>query len=320
MVALSQITELHIELSSYCNARCPLCHRNFFGFPHNGGYAETNLTLSQLQKLLPVPFVQQLKLIFVNGNYGDFVMNPESIEIFEWFKSVNPWLRFLISTNGSARDSNFWKKLGDKNTKVWFCIDGLEDTHSIYRQNTLFSTIIKNAKTFINAGGIAVWRMNEFDHNLHQFEEAEALAKELGFAEFIRQPTNRDHGPVYNKNGKKVFTMKNDRGYPDQIDSDFAKQNMPGHRPDIDKSKKVTCKALKRNSLYIGADGTVDPCCYLGIDKETWPYWHKTSELRQGVFPTDIDAGIEWYNKVLATIDTEDELPVCNQFCGQPCT
>jgi sulfatase maturation enzyme AslB (radical SAM superfamily) len=268
-----------------------------------------------------LPFINQLEIIFINGNYGDFVMNPESLDIINWFKSVNPKLKFLISTNGGAKDNDFWKMLADNNTTVWFCIDGLADTHSIYRQNTMFHTIIKNAKTFINAGGRAIWRMTEFDHNLHQFEEAETLSKELGFVEFIRQPTNRNTGPIYDKQGRKIFIMRNDMKMPDKVDEVFAQYKKTVAIPDrhkiIDKTKKVTCKSLNRNSLYISAEGTIDPCCYLGIDKPDWPYWFNVSELRQDIFPTDLDTGIEWYNKVLNTINTENELPVCNQLCGK---
>jgi hypothetical protein len=32
-----EIDHVHIELSSMCNARCPLCPRNFQGFPANLG-------------------------------------------------------------------------------------------------------------------------------------------------------------------------------------------------------------------------------------------------------------------------------------------
>ena len=138
MIQASEIKALHIELSSLCNARCPLCPRNFRGYPYNRGYEETNLTLAKIQTLLPVEFLQQITEILINGNHGDFVMNPESVEILSWLKSVNPTVFMHVSTNGGARDRSFWQSLAELDIEINFCIDGLEDTHHIYRQDTTY--------------------------------------------------------------------------------------------------------------------------------------------------------------------------------------
>ena len=55
-------------------------------------------------------------------------------------------------------------------SEVWFAIDGLEDTHSIYRQGTNWKKIIDNVMTFVDAGGKARWDMLVFQHNEHQVE------------------------------------------------------------------------------------------------------------------------------------------------------
>ena len=41
-----------------------------------------------------------------------------------------------MHTNGSGRNKNWWKELALLNVKVIFGIDGLEDTHKLYRINT----------------------------------------------------------------------------------------------------------------------------------------------------------------------------------------
>ena len=86
-----------------------------------------------------------------------------------------------ISTNGSAGTRNFWERLGKTKAIVTFGIDGLEDTHHLYRQNTVWSRIIKNAGIFIAAGGTASWQFIEFDHNKHQISLCRELSKKLGF-------------------------------------------------------------------------------------------------------------------------------------------
>ena len=50
MIKLEEIKHLHMEFSSLCNARCPLCPRNLFGYPYNSGYEETSLSLELIKQ------------------------------------------------------------------------------------------------------------------------------------------------------------------------------------------------------------------------------------------------------------------------------
>ena len=165
MYSLQDIRNLHLEISSRCNAACPLCPRNFYGYPHNDGYVEHDMTLDEAQKIFDPVFVAQLNSVNINGNFGDAVMNPHTIDILQYFRSCNANLIILISTNAGARNKKFWQQLALLDAHVYFCIDGLEDTHSIYRQNTLYQTVIKNACNFIQAGGHANWKMINFKQN-----------------------------------------------------------------------------------------------------------------------------------------------------------
>jgi MoaA/NifB/PqqE/SkfB family radical SAM enzyme len=146
MIAIDQIRAVHLEISSLCNARCPLCYRNFHGYPHNDGYVETNFSLDNAKHIFSPNFLQQLQEILINGNFGDAVMNPETPDIIEYFRSQNAYLKIDISTNGSARSKSFWQRLAKVGAAVQFCLDGLEDTHHLYRQNTNWRTILKNAR------------------------------------------------------------------------------------------------------------------------------------------------------------------------------
>jgi MoaA/NifB/PqqE/SkfB family radical SAM enzyme len=316
VIKLSDVRHLHLELSSDCNARCPQCPRNFYGYPYNFGYDVTNLTLEKIKSLLPLKFVAQLDEILINGNYGDFVMNPESLDIVAWFREHNPTMKIDISTNGGARDKEFWAKLAEYKPVVSFCIDGLEDTHAIYRQNTIYETVIKNAATFMDADGIAVWCMTEFDHNLHQFEQAEHLSKTYGFKAFNRRPSVRNQGPVYDKQGNRVFVMKqvSDR-FPEKIDDEFAQKNR--FKPITSEYKPATCEALEQKSLYISAEGTIDPCCHVGMNKPKFTWWDKDIELRQGTFSTSLEEGISWFNRIEESFDTDQQMAVCSRVCGK---
>ena len=98
MLKLHEIQQLQIELTTRCNARCPLCMRNYRGMEHNDGYPETELRLADIQRMFPAEFLKQIKRILFNGNLGDFGLAKDSIEIVKYFLA-NGIKEIDISTN-----------------------------------------------------------------------------------------------------------------------------------------------------------------------------------------------------------------------------
>jgi MoaA/NifB/PqqE/SkfB family radical SAM enzyme len=323
MIKIEDIREINIELSSRCNARCPLCIRNFHGFPHNTGYEETDLSLARLKEIVPESVVSQLDHLMVNGDYGDMLMNPETPEILAWFREHgNLNFKIDVFTNGGARGREFWEALGLLDLDINFCIDGLEDTHHLYRQNTLYETVIRNAGYYMSAGGRAHWCMTEFDHNRHQIDQARERSAKLGFHRFFTRYTGRDTGPVYDQHGKKVFVLKQEtaNGYqlPDQITTEWV--NQQDRNPKVIPHKKITCEALTvwPVSVYIAADGTLDPCCLIGNYTKPNNNWNQNdlSLLRRENIDT-LEKNVAWFNRVIDTFGTDGQLNVCNIYCGQ---
>jgi MoaA/NifB/PqqE/SkfB family radical SAM enzyme len=99
-----EINHLHLELSSLCNARCPFCPRTVQGYPANLGFVETNLSLADFKKAFVPPRLGRVHQTVINGNFGDFVMNPESIDIIRYLRRSRHTMDIRIHTNGSARD------------------------------------------------------------------------------------------------------------------------------------------------------------------------------------------------------------------------
>lgn len=338
MIKLEDIREINIELSSRCNARCPLCIRNYHGFPYNSGYDETDLTLARLKEIVPESLVAQLDHIMVNGDYGDMLMNPETPEILAWFRQhgrkdvvlnhsgppiIRRGLIIDVFTNGGARGRDFWEALGKLDIDVNFCIDGLEDTHHLYRQNTLYETVIRNAGYYIAAGGRAHWCMTEFDHNRHQISTAEQRSKDLGFHRFFTRYQGRDTGPVYDQHGQKIFVLKQEttNGYqlPDKITPDWVAQQ--DRNPKKIPHRKLTCEALTvwPASIYIAADGTLDPCCLIGNYTKPANNWGQDdlTALRGEESIDTLEKNVAWFNRVIDTFGTDRQLNICNIYCGK---
>ena len=333
MIAYQEIRDVHLEISTLCNARCPQCPRNFWGYPFNGGYTETYLSLDQAKQIFSKQFLQQLELVRINGNFGDIVMNPDGEQIVKYFRDSNPDLDIAINTNGGARNQDFWKSLANSNATVYFAIDGLEDTHSLYRQDTLWKTVIKNATTFMKNGGHAYWQFIEFDHNRHQIDECKKLSEELGFAKFLLINDGRTIGPVFDKKRNLSHLLGNYTGSTNFDDLDFKKQNDVVLVEDVVENRtectSVDCETKKFKTIYIAANGEVSPCCWTGLYPKTYGKGQYYQAVNSQLIPLikennalvyPIEDCIKWFNNIEESWKKKSYLDgrllVCDDNCG----
>jgi MoaA/NifB/PqqE/SkfB family radical SAM enzyme len=333
MIEYKDIKKIHLEISSFCNASCPWCPRNFWGYPYNSGYPEANLTLDQAKKIFQPSFLQQLDRIYINGNFGDIVMNPDGLAIVKYFFEHNHTLDVTISTNGSARDKQFWTALGQTNATVLFCIDGLEDTHHLYRQNTVWKTILKNAKTFIQAGGRAVWKFIKFKHNKHQIDECKNLSAKLGFHRFELVESTRVDAPVFDKQGNLSHILGDYRGETNFEILFYKKRTdlvlLEDIIPDRKEKKQIRCGAQEDKEIYITSTGEVYPCCFTGFYPKTFGHgqYHQAANAqlkefikKNNALEYDLTECIKWFQSIQSSWDTksfkEGRLVICNDNCG----
>lgn len=320
-----EIQHLHLEVSSLCNAICPRCPRNCCGTNHNFGFTERNLTLSETKQIFSHAFLQQIKFILINGNLGDMVMNPETPDIVQYFLACNPDIEIQISTNGGARNKQFWKNLVHPNVSVVFCIDGLADTHSKYRRNTVYSTVLENAKTYISAGGNAEWKMIVFDHNKHQISQCEKLSAEYGFTKFYAVNNSHGSGPIVDSDFNVIDYI--DSTGPLAVSAEYLTQ-VPEHKVHPGKlAKKINCEVKKSKSLYVNAQGDVYPCCYLGFNPKTFNHpgfvdsnqQIASIEQNNNALTHGLEECISWFDDISDTWSKnwdQGRLIGCNRSCG----
>jgi MoaA/NifB/PqqE/SkfB family radical SAM enzyme len=331
---LKDTTWIHAELSSRCQAMCPDCPRNDYGYKLRKDYPERDLTINDWKKIFDgvhLPYVNQ---ILFNGNFGDPLINDDLIDIIEYCHSRWGKLDIHISTNGGIRNVDWWKKFGEK-SKYWkkrtkvlvaFCIDGLEDTQELYRINVPYKKAIENAKAFINAGGRAYWRMVPFAHNEHQINAARSLAKEYGFTKLVLNDCDRDNLWVFTDdvNGyyitptsdkKQLKLASHEDVYTPNLDRNWNTEylkNLDHSWKEYD--NKIKCFAQDTKTFYISSSGEIYPCCWTGMYPKTYAGKGSSINFKQAIGDLNnnaLEIGLEEAYKSLQKVYDTFNKPIC---------
>jgi MoaA/NifB/PqqE/SkfB family radical SAM enzyme len=283
-------------------------------------YPLHDMSLDEARKIFSPDFLKQLKHLNINGNLGDFVTARDGVEIVRYFREANPKLLIEISTNAGARPA-IWEELAHLGAKVYFCLDGLKDSHELYRQQTNWDTVISNAKKFISAGGVAIWKMIRFEHNAHQIDECRQLSKEIGFYRFDIVDHGRNEFPVFDQQQNYLHDIGN-HTQPKDFKVVFARYQdarTNGWRPELE-HKKIRCWAKKNKSIYVTATGDIYPCCWLGFYPRTM--WHLGNNDIKQILPATnnaleigLESAVDWFNQIEKSWDGA-QLLRCNTVCG----
>jgi len=288
MISLNDINAIEFGITNRCNAGCPLCARHNYGTSqlHDNIKKLNNLDFEFFKKITDGlgAYSKNINADFV-GTIGDCVMHPEVLEIATY--ASQKYNKIEIHTNGSARSKEFWTALGKlPNLKIVFSIDGLEDTHHLYRINTDYNKILQNAKTYIDAGGYAIWKFIKFQHNEHQVEEAKSIAKSLNFQKFKSIASARWALPSVTVSATEYKNKINKN-------KDTVTLN-PSSDADVTMIKKyqdrsfqldsINCRTISEGLLYIDEYGKLWPCCYFNSVysiKHKWfmPYWKNIESI-----------------------------------------
>ena len=267
MIDVNDIKLVHIEASSFCNARCPQCPRNL------NGWNILNLPLQHLstEKLRSIAkqLPDDINVLF-NGNYGDPMMNPNILDLVGLFKK-----NIFITTNGSIGKLETFEKLAQLGVEITFSIDGLEDTNHIYRQDVVWEKVIERAKTFIEAGGVAHWKFVVFKHNSHQVKSAEEYSQTLGFESFGVVNDERNYGPILDNTGKTIGWLlphnRHAEPYEYDVNNELSLINNPYDLQNDYSDAIIDCELEREYNIYVNVNGQVLPCCYHGVNQHIYP-------------------------------------------------
>ena len=240
MWKLRRIKVLHIEPTDVCQAACPLCSRETN--PDFNKSDQHHLRVEHIQRLYTEKELKKLDKVFMCGNYGDPAAGKHTLDLYRYFRLLNPNIELGMNTNGAVQTTFWWhglsQILNQPKDYCVFSIDGLEDTNATYRKNVDWRKLMSNAEAFIAGGGSAHWDMLVYKHNQHQVDACKQLARDMGFTWFRAKVSKRPM--ISGLEAPLNWTV------PEQ------------------KTGSIKCHALAEKSEYVNARGRKIPCCWLG--------------------------------------------------------
>jgi sulfatase maturation enzyme AslB (radical SAM superfamily) len=263
----SDIIELLIESSGFCNAKCPHCPRyTDDGFLHDY-VPEEHLTPDVLKNGLDPALLTNLRKVEFAGHTGDPMMNPWIEDLISFFNFV-PLV--TVDTNGGLRNQKWWKELARiPNLQVVWSIDGLEDTNHLYRIGVEYKKVMENSAAFIAAGGNAVWKCVVFKHNEHQIDEIKKLAESMGFSKviFFRAYDYRFQGlPTWPVMVEGKFMHEISPSSLSQQQMKLNSKTFISRKTTTNSTRRsidVLCIWAKQRQVFINVLGQLVPCCMM---------------------------------------------------------
>lgn len=232
-----------VDLSTYCNAKCPQCHRtNPNGLDKQDWLPHIQWSINDFKKAFPKQTLDIIQRFEICGTWGDPITNSDIMKIVEYI-IINSNAYIIINTNGSLRSTKWWHKLGKiagKRLSVYFAIEGIDqEMHSMYRVNTDLKKVLSNMQAFGTYGEVRAFVV-VFEHNEEYIEQIYQMCQLYNSVETLFFPSNRfgTHKDfIYKYKGKEVSLKPiKDMEHPLYRQKDLYKWkiNLTGkHRKDI---------------------------------------------------------------------------------------
>ena len=199
-----------INLTNLCNARCPQCDRTSpDGLRHHKGLPLTTWSLLDFKNYFPKNTLDDMKEYSFCGTWGDPLM-AKDIESIVYYIMDNSNAKVIITTNGSIRKEDFYKRLGEycgRRLSMVIDVDGTtEEMHQRYRRGTSLKKSLSALKALSITNAIPLSQTVLFKHNEMYVEQIKKLAIENGSHYHVSYPSDRFKGNTFsfiNESGNK---------------------------------------------------------------------------------------------------------------------
>jgi molybdenum cofactor biosynthesis enzyme MoaA len=266
---------LDIELTTFCNAKCPQCSRTdqFNALQPMSWLKLQQVSIDQFKSWFTKYDCNKIKNFHFSGTYGDPGMCKDLKKIVKYIIDNSEETTVSINTNGGMRDEDFWWDIGSigrERIKLIFDVDGIDqEMHNKYRRGVDLATVLKHIEVACMTPAKVEVLTVLFKHNQNYLDDIQAMCYKLGVREFDSvEGNNFKEGPVYE--------FSNEFGLPETLEQitytgpDREERRVRDHRHDemANKYTNISCQAANRANMKVSSAGLLTPCCYLSTGLE----------------------------------------------------
>lgn len=173
-----------LDLSTFCNASCPQCHRtDANGLGKVDWLPLIKWSLKDFIRQFPPGSIDSVSRFEMCGTWGDPVMSKDIGEICKYIHD-NSKAVIHINTNGGLRTPKWWEDLGNycgERLTVYFDIDGTtNEMHQKYRRGVDLQTVLDNMEALSNTKAIPKAFVILFRHNEEHIYDIKKLVRMYG--------------------------------------------------------------------------------------------------------------------------------------------
>lgn len=200
---------IHFEISSICNAGCPVCARRSAGH-YNDGFTQTYWKFDDIKTHIDLEIIQNLKTLILCGNLGDPMGNPDVVKIVNYFRKNNSDLGIHMNTNGGIGEPSDYADIAELGVNITFGLDGVGKYNELHRVNVEWNKVIENLNSFVSKAspgqlGIQFIMWSETTNQIIPIIE---FIKTIGFGNlWLRKPYGGIKTEVYNMKGESTHFL-----------------------------------------------------------------------------------------------------------------
>lgn len=235
-----------IEITNYCNLKCPLCPSGTDQLKRPRGYMD----LETFRKI--VDEVHEYAFMLILWNQGEPFLNKDFVEMCKIASNKN--LLLLVSSNANHMPDI--KGLVESGIdRLIISADGAtQDTYNKYRRNGELHKVIKNVTDIVEMKRKlksklpkVIWQFIVMKHNETEVEEIKKITKEIGVDKLQLKTVQ-----IYAKEDIHTFLPTNPK---------FRRYKVEGDNFELKYGIKNQCRRLWTQPV-INWDGEVAVCCF----------------------------------------------------------
>lgn len=268
MLKMPKVIDLELELTTYCNAKCGLCYRNYTVFKEHYPEDKVRPLNDIIAQLETFPDLEWIRLV---GTISEPTMYKDFFPLVKYMKDRG--LKIEICTNGDTHKPEWWAELAtlmNADDKVYFSICGsTQELHEVYRTGTSLERILRNARAFRSPNKNDYAQCIRFYYNSDDFDGP-------AFKEMVSEFSHVYWTETFLQKETSNYVDKTNliklRPHPKKID-DYNQMDKFARAKYASPIKgKAYCMSWENKSQQVDIDGKVYPC-YLFLEASKGKPW-----------------------------------------------